>query len=350
MTHQGPVLVPSIARFDEGGSGFCSAFIDQDDPETIYLYYTGGSNTKLDHTAIGVATSKDGKQFRKLDALNPIIEGERDQFNSRQSLTPAVVRVSNHYYMFFAGTRDSFLYARKSRIGVACADDPQGPWKILGPIAEPELDWEGWSIDIGPNVVDLGEGKLLLYYSNVFNGLPAPFWLPILPRFLRRRLGILNIEIKSPSSITTGKYKGNPLKHLNGPRGSPSESLFCPGYLCIEGQHILFPGMSTYSVGFPFQQYVGMVSDVNPFFSGSNAVQVLIDGTDESEQILRGSGQIALDTPSPVWKEGKLHLYYSVMGRKDGVWKTALSIIDYRKLEQLTMIWNSRDRVRMSGI
>lgn len=36
--------------------------------------------------------------------------------------------------------------------------------------------------------------------------------------------------------------------------------------------------------------------------------------------------QIALDTPCPIIKEGKLYLYYAVMDRADKIWKTALTI------------------------
>jgi len=36
--------------------------------------------------------------------------------------------------------------------------------------------------------------------------------------------------------------------------------------------------------------------------------------------------EIALDTPSPLIKGDELWLYYAVMDRADGIWKTALSI------------------------
>lgn len=338
LTHLGTILEPSKGQFDSGCSTFSCAFVDEDDPGTVYLYYTGGSDTKLTRASIGLATSKDGEHFRKVSELNPLIDGERGEFNSRQSVTPAVVRVNGHYYMFFAGTEQGSIFkAYRSKIGVACAEDPRGPWKVLGVIARPELDWEGWSIDLGPSVVDLGGGHVLVYYSNVFNSVPIRLSFPLIPRYLRRRIGILNVKIKSPTSITAQKHCTNPLKHLNGAKGSPSESLFCPGHLLLGGRHVLLPTMSTYSVGYPFHQYVGMISDSNPYFGNRSAVSILIDGPTEKGEILNARNQIALDTPSPVLRNGKFYLYYSAMDRQDGIWKTALSIVGSRWMQEQTM-------------
>jgi hypothetical protein len=333
IIHQGPILRPSTGEFDGGGAAFACAFVDQDDPDTTYLYYSGAADVRWTHSAIGLAVSKDGRQFRKTDELNPVIDGNGDQFNSKQSVTPAVVRVSNHYYMFFAAARDSILTPHR-RIGVAYADDPQGPWTVLRVIASPELVWEGWSIDLGPSIVKLSEDQLLVYYSNVLNRLPFKQWFPVLPKYLRRRIGVLNVKIRSPSSITAEKYADNPLQQLNGPKGSPAESLFCPGHLLVGGRHVLLPSMSTYSAGYPYCQYVGMVSDNNPYFGDSKSVSVLLNGPAEKGEILNAKGQIALDTPSPMRRNQKVYLYYSAMDRQDRIWKTALSIIDYSLFEQ----------------
>lgn len=327
--HRGPVLEPSARGFDTGGATFCCAFVDLDDPHTIYLYYTGFKDARSSHAAVGLAVLSDGEHFRKLTGQNPLVDGRKDEFNSRQSVTPAVIRVGNYFYMFFAGSRKSSLrLPGRSCIGVAYSDDPRGPWKVVGKIAEPEAHWEGWSIDLGPSVVDLGRGRALVYYSNVFNALPVKLSFPFFPKYIRRRVGILSVTIRSPTSIVARKYSGNPLMHLNGPKGAPSESLFCPGYLPYKGKHILLPSMSTYSTGFPFNQYIGIVSDNTPFFQSSSAVSVLIDGPSEKKEILGADSEIALDTPSPILWDDKLYLYYSVMDRNDGIWKTALSVMD----------------------
>jgi len=87
--------------------------------------------------------------------------------------------------------------------------------------------------------------------------------------------------------------------------------------------------MSTYSVGFPFHQYIGLVVDDNPYFENAKKISVLINGPSEKKDIIPNiMSEIALDTPSPIIRDDKIYLYYSVMDRQDSIWKTALSIID----------------------
>jgi len=326
--HIGIILEPSEKGFDAGASTFICAFIDQEDPDTTHLYYSGAKDTKWSHAAIGLAVSEDHKQFRKIKEVNPVIEGSKGQFNSKESVTPAVVRISNYYYMFFAGsTSSSKLLPYGRKIGIAYADDPRGPWEVLGVIAKPERYWEGWSIDIGPSIVKLSEKEVLVYYSNVNN--KRPFNMIIGPKYCFRSIGILKVKIKSSRSIEVLKYEGNPLKHLNGSRGNLNESLFCPGYLSINKKHFLLPSMSTYSIGSPYRQYIGLVSDDTPYFKHAKTPSILIDGPAEKKEIIPDvSSEIALDTPSPINREDKIYLYYSVMDRNHGIWKTALSIID----------------------
>jgi hypothetical protein len=329
--HKGPILEPSKGEFDAGGSGFGCAYVDEDDPGTTYLYYTGARDTGWSHSAIGLAVSKDSEHFRKEIELNPIIDGEKGQFNARESLTPVVVRVGNHYYMLFAGScyifqRHKFDLWHGRRIAIACADDPRGPWRILKVVAKPDLRWEGWSIDLGPTVAKLGQDEILVYYSNV--NCKNPLSIPFPRGYLRRSLGILRLKIRSPSSVTCEKYFGNPLKHLNGVTGSPGESLFCPGYLLVKDRHFLIPTMSTYSMVSPPPQYIGLITGESPYFSDrADAVSVLVDGSAERTSILNTRSQICLDTPSPIVKEDTVHLYFAAADRSNEVWKTCLTTL-----------------------
>lgn len=333
--HLGVILKPSKVGFDVGASSFICAFVDEEEPHTTYLYYSGAKDTKRTHAGIGLAISHNGEQFRKVAELNPLIDGESNQFNSRESVTPAVVRISNYYYMLFAGSkRVSKLQGCKlwtnlfdgRKIGIAYADDPKGPWKTLGVVAKPERYWEGWSIDLGPNVVKLDEREILVYYSNVNS--KVPFSIRFSRRFLCRSIGILKIKINSPSSIEVLKYEGNPLKYLNGPKGSQNESLFCPGCLLLDNIYLFLPTMTSYFVGYPYPQFIGLISDNNPYFNHAKKVSVVINGPMEKKDIMPNvKGEICLDTPSPIVREDKVYLYYSVMDRSDMKWKTALTII-----------------------
>ena len=99
--HKGIILKPSKNSFDEGSSAFICAFVDSEEPKTTYLYYSGAKNTKWNQAGIGLAISNNGLNFKKFTKSNPLIECEKGKFNSRNSITPAVVRLRNHYYMFF---------------------------------------------------------------------------------------------------------------------------------------------------------------------------------------------------------------------------------------------------------
>jgi hypothetical protein len=327
--HVGPVIQPSRDGFDSGGSAWGCAFVDPDDSKTTYLYYSGSEDTTWTRTAIGIAVSSDGVSFRKLEDINPVLEGQGTEFNSGTSITPAVVRIGNRYYMFFAGGRksDSFpRLSRRTRIGMAYADDPRGPWVTSRSIATPKLGWEGLSIDLGPSVVSIGEDEVLAYYSNSLNNLPLSLLGTNYMKHLRRRIGILKIKVRSPSSVTAHRSAGNPLP-FNGPKGSPGESLFCPGHFLLGNCHYLVPTMSTYSCGFPFRQYIGLIADSTPYFSERTNISILIDGPAEKETILGSKDQVAFDTPSPVVRNDQIYLYYSVMDRRNSVWKTALTLI-----------------------
>jgi hypothetical protein len=108
--------------------------------------------------------------------------------------------------------------------------------------------------------------------------------------------------------------------------------VFCPGYFQLNETHFLLPAGSTYSLGFPYKQYIGIASSDTPYFSKSNTcIEKLIDGPSEKAQIIPNiKSEICLDSPSPLLIEDKhkLFLYYSVADRADYVWKIALTTFD----------------------
>jgi sucrose-6-phosphate hydrolase SacC (GH32 family) len=332
--------------WDSGGTAFGSIFVDKDDPKKIYLYYTGANNRNWEehaHCAIGLSTSSDGIHFRKLQD-NPILEGPSGSFCVKEALTPAVAKLNNKYYMIFSGKPHA--KARRG-IGIAYADDPKGPWEILGQIIKPKESWEGYEIDCGTCIIPQGN-SILFYYSNclatrsqaIINWFRSPSFTPPLRfistfkpriRYTVRRIGIGKVEVvsKNASKMRVSRFPGNPLQHLNGKVGSWNESIFCPGYLKLSNKHLLFPTTATYSIGFPYKQYIGVVESTNPFFNKneSGKMRVMIDGPKDKKYIMPSiKSEIALDTPSPLLRNGKLYLYYSVMSREKRVWKIALTV------------------------
>nr|MDO8100890.1 hypothetical protein [Candidatus Njordarchaeota archaeon] len=319
--HIGIILNPSRKGFDAGAATFCSAFMDEADEKTLYLYYTGATSVDWDHASIGLATSNDGLTFTKRRGVNPVVE------LGKEVVTPAVFKAGSHYYMIFAFKQG--LGRKGRRLGIACADDPIGPWRTIGKLIAPQVDWEGNDIDIGPSVLKVKDSpeEFIVFYSNVTNKRRLGLFANC--KYRLRYVGILKLRVKSPSTIEAIKYEGNPLKHLNGSEGSWNESLFCPGYFELKGKHYLLPSSSTYSIGFPYRQYIGIISDRSHYFKKPSKINILINGPEEKNHIIPGiKSEIALDTASPLLKDNSLYLYYAAMDRSDKTWRTALTIFE----------------------
>jgi hypothetical protein len=326
--HNGIILNASSDRFDKGSVAFGSILVNKDDPRRIFLFYSGAPDAQWSRSAVGLAVSEDGYKFRKMEG-NPILEGTPQSFCYKEALTPTVTRVGNRFYMIFSG-RSSSKASR--RIGIAYADDPKGPWQIIGEILKPKYFWEGIHIDNGPSLVKLDETTFLIFYSNVTRARFDIF--TFLRSYPIRRIGIAKVRIRGPSisQIETYKLQINPLKHLNGKKGAWNESLFCPGYFEFNGLHYLIPAASTYSAGFPYKQCIGIASSNTPYFHESSTyTRRLIDGSSEKNLIIPNiKSRIALDVPSPFLNEEKtkLFLYYSVADYADYKWKMALTTFD----------------------
>jgi len=311
--HIGVVLSPSDQEFDKFGSAF-GCVLHEERESTWCLYYTGSIDKSWSNASIGVATSKDGVNFAKYPS-NPILS------MGKQSVTPAIFRASNDYWMVFALEP---VMGHGRRLGIAVASNAFGPWTFVKQLIQPDKPWEGDSIDVGPSIVPVDD-DYLVFYSNVEGGFFSRHIFG--QKSIRRRMGILKLKVSNGREIQFRRWEGNPLSHLNGERGSWNESLFCPGYFRLHETHYLLPTGSIYSVGHPYKQYIGIVEDSSPTFEHPFSVRLLIDGPKEKNKILpTARSEIALDTPCPLMRQNELWLYYAVMDRADGIWKTALSI------------------------
>lgn len=330
--HHGVVLNVSIRGFDMGSATFGSVFVDEDNPDTIFLFYSGAQDVNWSRVTVGLAKSHDGFSFKKTSD-NPILEGVSGSFCYKEVSTPAVARVGNRFFMIFSGRASN---ESSKRIGIAYSGDPGGPWYIIGELVKPTHLWEGKHIENGPSLVKLDDETFLVFYSNITT---RSIWdvLAVLRRYPIRRIGVAKVRIlgTSMSSIEVHRLETSPLKHLNSKKGSWNESLFCPGYFPMNDTHYLLPAASTYSASFPYfpyKQYVGIVSSNSPFFNTpTTQIQKLIDGPSEKSLIIPDiKSEIALDTPSPFLnkEKNKLFLYYSVADYADYIWKIALSTFD----------------------
>lgn len=349
--HHGVVLDVSDNGFDKGAATFSTIFVDDDDARNKFMFYTGAQDTSWSRSAIGLATSRDFLKFKKV-SNEPVLEGTAGSFCYKEALTPSVIRMKNRLYMVFSGrpSVDSFR-----RLGLASADDPKGPWRIITELTKPFSVWGNGHLENGPSLVKLDDETILTFYSNtssagldvlsffrqlIFRREFSLDWLDIptfLRRYLTRRIGLIKLRIRGPSrsGIEVYRFSGNLLKHLNGQKGSWTESLFCPGYFQLRGLHYLVPATSIYSSGLPYKRYIGIVASNSPYFNSRTLVlQKLIDGPSEKSLLMPHiKGEISLDSPAPlvVSEKNKLFLYYSVMDQLNGIWKTALTTFDLQE-------------------
>jgi len=157
-------------------------------------------------------------------------------------------------------------------IGLAVADGPLGEWKFVKELIKPEEKWEGYSIDMGPAVVSKDETTHFIFYNDVtwqrMSKLSHILKHHILKRgYIIRRLGILKVIITPDLQVKIVRFEYNPLS-FNGEKGTWNESVFCPEYLKFGNKHYLFPAASTYSCGYPYKQYIGLIEDISCSFQG----------------------------------------------------------------------------------
>ena len=87
--------------------------------------------------------------------------------------------------------------------------------------------------------------------------------------------------------------------------------------------------MTTYSKGYPYPQYIGLVKDHDVYFKNKASPKILINGVDEKNLIYPESiSELALDTPCPIIFNNNIYLYFAFMDRSEKIWRTSLAIID----------------------
>lgn len=116
------------------------------------------------------ATSPDGYTWtEKGEAVGP---GKEGSWDDNGCFTPGILVANNKYYLFYTGVnnpyRDPDLERSKTRIGIASADSPDGPWKKLStnPIMIPSTDTTQFdSHRMDDSSIIVRDGKYWLYYK-----------------------------------------------------------------------------------------------------------------------------------------------------------------------------------------
>lgn len=287
------------------------------DGKEIFLYYTGSPDKNWSHTSIGVAWSKDGIIFTK--ATDSILKDQSSSDFAKEAATPAVTKIGSNYFMVLSGRKRRY---NRRILGIACSDNPMGPFSLIKNLRKPEEPWEGFSIDNGTTLVKEDENTFFVYYSNC-----APTLSDLMLRkTLRRRIGLLRVKIDGVSlaSIHAEYLNSNPVVGLKGDVGDWNESTFCPGFFSDRGNNFFFFAASRYSVKPPYQS-IGYATVSSPLIHNViGQPEKLIDGTVFN---LDKDAAIAFDSPSPIKINHEISLFYSTMNRRTNRWQVVRSTI-----------------------
>ncbi len=96
---------------------------------------------------------------------------------------PSVCRVGYRYYLYYNGNQsdgDWWAHRNNQRVGVAVADNPEGPWTRFD---KPLLDvtpnaWDAM-VTTNPSCTQTPDGRFILVYKGVADRYPAPKYGPV---------------------------------------------------------------------------------------------------------------------------------------------------------------------------
>ncbi len=146
---------------------------------TYYVWYTKVGEDEPGYPSgypgvVWYATSPDGKRWTERGRALP--EGKPGRWDAHGVFTPNILRWEGRFYLFYTGVPEPFSNEWKqgeavtpTRIGVAVAESPAGPWERhkANPVLEPALDrpdaFDSLRVDDAALVVR--EGKVWLYYK-----------------------------------------------------------------------------------------------------------------------------------------------------------------------------------------
>ena len=146
-----PAIGPGPDSIDTGGVEDPTVVVGGE--PALLVFYTGVDG-KREQGCLCVASGPDLQHLTKQKVLLQAPEGEG---NIKEA---TVVRgADGRYRLFFEYARDN-----ASRIGLALADDPCGPWQVTeDPFTVREQLWDTWHLSTGPIVVREGQPPVMFY-------------------------------------------------------------------------------------------------------------------------------------------------------------------------------------------
>jgi len=137
--------------------------------EQYYVWYSKGEVSPGYDATVWYATSADGHSWtEKGEAL---AKGKPGSWEGASVFTPNILVAEGRYWLFYTGTSNDFHkkpFNPDSKIGIAVADSPDGPWERTD--SKPALANSDNAEDFDSHLVDdacliTREGKYCLYYK-----------------------------------------------------------------------------------------------------------------------------------------------------------------------------------------
>ena len=269
--------------------GLCApgAIVRGDTIHLVYQTYCGGRTDAICH-----AWSTDGITFER-DKTNPIFRPS-GEWNCGRAIDAEVIAFKNKYFLYFA-TRDPQF--ERQLLGVATApfgtDFRRDDWTLAldAPILQPELPWEGKCIE-GATVIE-HKRKLYMFYAGNYNNCPQQIGLAV-----------------SKDGIHWTRCSDEPFLR-NGLPGDWNESE--SGHPCVykdmEGQtHLFYQGNNTHGrhwllTSVPLKWKKRKTASPSPSKGGVKAKRlpeiVYPEACGSSPLLWRGGGRLVIDADAP---------------------------------------------------
>jgi hypothetical protein len=186
--------VPAYSVFSEAGYYVWGASVVKGNDGLYHMYYSRwksayGFNAWVTHSEIAHAVAKrPGGPFGFKDVALPPRGVEF--WDGLTTHNPTIHRFNGKYYLYYMGnTGDgiatstlNFVHRNNQRIGVAWADDPDGPWhradKPLVDVSRDEMADDALMTS-NPSVTEMHDGKFLIVYKAVAKQEKLPFGGPV---------------------------------------------------------------------------------------------------------------------------------------------------------------------------
>ena len=100
--------------------------------DLFYVWYSKGTISPGYDATVWYATSEDGRSWTEKGMA--LAKGEAGTWEGASVFTPNIMVAEGRYWLFYTGTSREFgkgKFNPDSKIGIAVADSPNGPWERL---------------------------------------------------------------------------------------------------------------------------------------------------------------------------------------------------------------------------